>query len=68
MSLKAFHIVFIVLSTLFSLGFGDWAIGNYNRAGEVASLVIGILSLVGAVSLVVYGRWFWKKLRGISWL
>lgn len=68
MSLKAFHIVFIVVSSIFSLGFGVWAIGNYNKAGEVASLVIGILSLVGAVSLVVYGKWFLKKLNRISWL
>jgi len=67
-SLKAFHIVFVTLSSIFALGFGVWAIGDYNKTGDVASMVIGILSLVGAISMVVYGRWFWKKLSGISWL
>ncbi len=68
MSLKAFHIVFVTVSSIFALGFGVWAIRQYNSSGEVSSLVVGILALVGAVSMVIYGRWFWKKLSGISWL
>ena len=65
MSLKAFHIVFVIVSTILAVGFGLWAIGDYKRTADASSLVIGVASLVGGVCLVVYGRWFWKKLRGV---
>ncbi len=68
MSLKAFHIVFVTLSTILAAGFGAWAVRDYKSHGEVASHVIGIASLIGAVALVWYGRWFLQKLRGVSYL
>lgn len=66
MSLKTFHIVFVIVSTILAVGFGLWAIGDYRRTTDTVSLVIGVLSLVGAVCLIVYGRWFLRKLRGVS--
>ena len=68
MSLKAFHIVFVMVSTLLALGFGAWAVRDYRSAGETASLVIGVGSLIGAGVLVWYGRWFLRKLKGVSYL
>jgi len=68
MSLKTFHLVFVMVSTALSLGFGVWAVRHYRAAGETASLVIGVLSLIGAVVLVWYGRWFLHKLKGVSYL
>ncbi len=67
MSLKAFHIGFITVSTGLAVGFGVWAIRDYNANGEATSLVIGIGSLAGAVALVTYGVWFIKKLKGGRW-
>lgn len=66
MSLKAFHIVFITISTILCVGFGIWAILEYRTTQSVGTLLWGILSLVGAVVLVVYGRWFWHKLNKIG--
>ena len=68
MSLKAVHIVFVVVCTLLALGFGIWAIRLYQSQGDVSAMVCGVLSLCGAVSLVVYGRWFRKKLKNVSYL
>ena len=56
MSLKWFHIVFIALSMLISLGFGVWGLFN-QYAG------LGVLSLAASAGLVVYGNYFLGKVR-----
>jgi len=66
MSLKAFHIAFIVCSVLLALGFGAWAL--LQETGGVSYSVLGIASFIVAVVLVVYGVWFLKKLKGVSYL
>ncbi|MFQ5462919.1 MAG: hypothetical protein ACE5E5_09870 [Phycisphaerae bacterium] len=66
MSLKAFHILFITVSTLFALGFGAWCFFQYRETGHDDLLVVAIASVVGAILLVVYGRWFLRKLKGES--
>jgi len=68
MSLKAFHIVFVVFSTLTAIGFGFWAIRHYRTTGEQAALFVGISSLLGGGVLIIYGRWFLRKLKGVSYL
>lgn len=68
MSLKTFHIVFITISTILAIGFGIWAIRNYQSQGDIGSLIAGVASLAGAVILLVYGQWFLKKLKGVSCL
>lgn len=68
MSLKTFHIVFVTLSTILAVGFGIWAIRDYQTHGETGSMVTGVASLIGAVGLIVYGRWFLKKLKGMRCL
>ena len=68
MSLKAFHLVFVVACVVLALGFGVWAIRDYRATGDTASLIIGVGSFLGAVGAVVYGRWFLRKLKGISYL
>jgi len=68
MSLKAFHIVFVTVSVLLAFGFGVWAVRDWQRAGDWVSLACGVASLLGAVVLVVYGKWFLRKLQGVSYL
>ncbi|HAH98859.1 MAG TPA: hypothetical protein DCO70_05950 [Verrucomicrobiales bacterium] len=64
MSLKAFHLVFILLSILFTLVFGIWGVVN----GGTSELVMGVLSLIGTVGMSVYLFFFLKKLKHISYL
>jgi hypothetical protein len=68
MSLKAFHIVFVSVSTLLAVGFGIWSLRAYNAGGQTADLLWGIGSLLAAVALVVYGRYFLRKLKSVGYL
>ena len=69
MSLKAFHLVFIIASILLALGFGAWSLVNYfSQQGGTWYLAAGIGSLLAAVGLVFYERYFLKKTKNVSYL
>jgi hypothetical protein len=69
MSLKAFHLVFIVASILLAVGFAAWSVLNYySPAGSASDLAIGVGSGVAAVALVCYERFFLKKFKNVSYL
>ena len=63
MSLKGFHIVFIVFSTLLALGVGGWCIWVDLVEGAPIYLAGAICSFVVAVALIVYGIWFYWKMK-----
>ena len=67
MSLKAFHIVFVVLSVLLSIGFGVWAVGQSHNGGA-GFLFAAATAVVVAAALVAYGFWFLRKLKHVSFL
>jgi hypothetical protein len=68
MSLKAFHVFFVIVSVLCALGFGAWAIADYTRTGQGSVLVLGILGFAAALALIWYGLWFLRKLKNVSYL
>jgi hypothetical protein len=69
MSLKAIHILFITVSVLLTAGFGVWSMQNYfSPQGTRIDCIMGVTSLVAGVALLVYGRYFLKKLKHISYL
>jgi len=68
MSLKAFHIVFVSVSVLLTLGVGAWGLNRYFQEGGDLNLALGAGSTVSAFLLAVYGRYFLKKLKHISYL
>lgn len=68
MSLKAFHIVFVCISILLSVGFGAWCFVAYAHEGGWGYLIMGIASAVAAVALIIYGKYVLKKLKHISYL
>jgi len=63
MSLKVFHIVFIVFSTLLALGVGGWCIWVDLVEGAPIYLAGAIFSFISALALVVYGIWFYWKMK-----
>ncbi len=68
MSLKAFHVVFILVSTLLCVIFGAWALREYVRTREGAMLAAFVGALVAAAALAVYARWFLRKTRQVRYL
>lgn len=68
MSLKAFHIFFILISTLLCVIFGVWAVRDYRVHGNTVNLALGLVSFVLSVGLVWYGRWFLRKLKDVSYI
>ena len=63
MSLKVFHIVFIVFSTLLALGVGGWCIWVDLVEGAPIYLAGAICSFVVAAALIIYGIWFYWKMK-----
>ena len=63
MSLKGFHIVFIVFSMLLALGIGAWCVWVDLVEGAPIYLAGAICSFVVAVALVIYGVWFYRKMK-----
>jgi hypothetical protein len=68
MSLKAFHIVFIVMSTLLAFFSGAWFLRQYAFDHDVAFLVAGILLVAAGGALICYGKSILRKLKHISYL
>ena len=68
MSLKAFHIVFIIASILLAFGFAAWSFVSYRHGGPMLHLWFAIGSLVSGIILVAYSKYFLRKLKDISYL
>ena len=66
MSLKAFHIVFIIFSTLLALGTGVWCLWVNLVVGAPIYVIGAIASFVVAVVLLVYGFWFYRKMKRLG--
>jgi len=65
MSLKAFHLFFVSVSTIFLISLAIWSISKYRSGGGVEALVMAGVGSVSAVVLLVYGRWFLRKIQRI---
>jgi hypothetical protein len=63
MSLRAFHIVFVTLSSLLAFVFAGWNLRGYAAAGSVTHLTLGAASGAFGLLLIAYGFWFWRKIR-----
>ncbi|PCJ64210.1 MAG: hypothetical protein COA73_04310 [Candidatus Hydrogenedentota bacterium] len=69
MSLKAFHLVFIAISTIMAVGFGGWCIAQFfTQDGGAGYIVSGILSALAGAGLVVYGIRFARKWKDVSFI
>ena len=69
MSLKAFHVIFITASCALAFGFAVWELKDFFSAeGRALDLVLGLGSLTAGVGLIIYERYFLKKLKDVSYL
>lgn len=63
MSLRAFHIVFIIVTVILSLYVALWGIREFAQERSNMGLVLAVLFLVTAVGLMVYGKKAFAKLK-----
>ena len=68
MSLKAFHVFFIVASGVLALWFGVWCFDYYGETEQRLYLVGSGLCVSVFVGLGFYMVWFLKKLKQIPFL
>ena len=61
MSLKAFHLIFVTLLTALSAAFSVWGF----LSGKIFAGIVGILA---GILVVIYGIYFLKKLKKISYV
>ena len=67
MGLKSFHVAFIFLSNLLSLGVGVWCLRESADTGDTGLKILGFLCLAAFLALFVYGVWFLKKWKNLSY-
>ncbi|MEJ0091045.1 MAG: hypothetical protein WDM80_15045 [Limisphaerales bacterium] len=61
MSLKAFHLIFVTLLTALTFGCAAWAFA-------MGRPVFGALAVAAGILVIIYGVYFLKKLKKISYL
>jgi len=61
MSLKAFHLIFVTLLTTLAFGCAAWAFATGRP-------VIGGIGIAAGILVIIYGVYFLKKLKKISYL
>jgi membrane protein CcdC involved in cytochrome C biogenesis len=68
MSLKAFHVVFISLSILLSLGVGGWGIQSYFSDSNDVGILTGLFFFLLGIALIYYERKFIRKFKHVGYL
>jgi len=68
MSLKAFHLIFIVASIVLAFGFGVWLVTDFFQEGGILKLIFAVVSFGVGVGLIFYERYFLKKTKNVSYL
>ncbi|MDR3377999.1 MAG: hypothetical protein P4M10_04890 [Verrucomicrobiae bacterium] len=61
MSLKAVHLIFVTLLTALAFGCAAWAF-------QAGSVIWGSVAVAAGIFVIVYGLYFLKKLKNISYL
>jgi heme A synthase len=65
MSLRAFHIVFVIVTVVLSLYVALWGVREYTRERDTLALGLAILFFITAVGGVIYGKKAFAKLRDL---
>jgi mannose/fructose/N-acetylgalactosamine-specific phosphotransferase system component IID len=68
MSLKAFHVFFVAATVVLMAFLSGWSFLAYRETQAVEHLVWSLCSAASVVGLVMYGRFFLRKLRNVSFL
>ena len=65
MSLRIFHIIFIVVTVALSLFVALWGFREFAAGQKTIPLVLALVFLANAAALIVYGKRVFGKLRDL---
>ncbi|MBV9495939.1 MAG: hypothetical protein JOZ54_16950 [Acidobacteria bacterium] len=66
MSLRIFHIIFVIVCVGLSLCVGVWGIRSWMAERSAGALALGIVFLVSGLVLVLYGKKAFVKLKELD--
>jgi hypothetical protein len=66
LSLKGFHIFFIVASILLCLAVGAWGAQQFLQSGSGVGLATAVVFFIAGFALLVYGIRYFGKLRRLD--
>ena len=66
MSLKSFHILFITIVSFVALFIGYLFYNEWVLYNETKYLILTILSIIFCIGLILYNKWFYKKISKIN--
>jgi hypothetical protein len=65
MSLRIFHIIFVIVCVGLAVCVGVWGIREWMQVRSSGALVLGIVFLLSGLVLVLYGTRVFAKLRDL---
>ena len=65
MSLRIFHIIFVIVSIMLTAFVGVWGIHEYVVTRNTSALTLAIVFIIGGVVMVLYARRVVDKLKEI---
>ena len=66
MSLRIFHVIFIVASVILALFVAVWSVREYQATHNLGALALGGVFLIAGGAMVEYGRRWFSKLKELS--
>jgi FtsH-binding integral membrane protein len=66
LSLRSFHVVFIVVSILLSLGVGVWGTQQYMRQSSGQGLTMAVVFFLTGILLSLYAMRYFGKLKRLE--
>jgi cytochrome bd-type quinol oxidase subunit 1 len=63
MSLRAFHIIFVIVTVALSLGIAVWGVQTYRDERSMTGLAMAVIFFATAAVGVVYGQKVYRKLK-----
>lgn len=66
MSLKSFHIIFLLISSLFGIGFAYWCYREWVLYNETIYLFYSLIGIMLCIGLGIYSKWFLQEISELN--
>ncbi len=66
MSLKSFHIIFILISSIILIAFGYWCFREWQLYNQTIYLIYSVLGILLCLGLGIYSKWFLKEISNLN--